>query len=118
MEQEITNIWTNFQKELKGFIQKRTQNSSATEDILQDVFVKVIDKIDRIKQTENLRQYLYAIVRNAIADYYRQQKPTLSEEQIPEASFTSETSQNLNNIIADCCLRPFIDQLPSKYKEN
>lgn len=117
MKQEITDIWTNFQKELSHFIQKRTQDSNATADILQEVFVKVINKIDTLNQTKNLRQYLYAMVRNAIVDYYRQQKPVLSEEHIPEATFTIDSANQLNTIIASCCVRPFIEQLAPKYKE-
>lgn len=117
MKQEVSGIWTNFQKELSFFIQKRTQDSNATADILQEVFIKVIEKIDMLNQTKNLRQYLYAMVRNAIVDHHRQQKPLLSEGKIPAAVFTEETTEDLNTLIAACCIRPFINQLAPKYKE-
>lgn len=117
MNQEITDIWNNFHQELKAFIQKRTQNRTATDDILQEVFVKIITKIDTVNQTENLRQYIYAMVRNGIVDHYRQQKLVLSEVPIPDMGISNEASDNLTEIIANRCIRPFIEKLGPKYQE-
>jgi len=117
MNQEVTDIWNNFQKELRTYILHRTKNSSATDDILQEVFVKVTQKITLLNQTENLRQYLFAMVKNAMTDYYRQQKLVLPEEAIPDVEDTSEATNSLNKVIAECCVRPFINRLAPKYKE-
>ena len=44
MTTEVTNIWTDFHKELKAFIRNKTRNSADTDDILQEVFIKIIRK--------------------------------------------------------------------------
>ena len=95
---------------------RRTASKDVADDILQEVFLKVIIYKEKINQTENLQQYLDGMVKNAIADYYRQAKNTLPEEAIPEQAIGIESSDNLNEVIANC-IRPFINNLDAKYKE-
>ena len=42
MTAEITRIWTDFNKELKGYIKKVVKNQSDADDILQEVFTTKI----------------------------------------------------------------------------
>jgi RNA polymerase sigma-70 factor, ECF subfamily len=116
MTTEIASIWTAFHKELKAFIQNKTRNSADTDDILQDVFIKIIRNFDKVTQAENLRHYLYGIVRNAINDYFRNRKPILDTENIKE-EFTEEETQTLNTTVAESCIKPFIQKLPEHYRE-
>lgn len=116
MTNEVTIIWTDFHKELKAFILNKTRNSTDTDDILQDVFIKIIRNIDKINQAENLRHYLYGIVRNAINDYFRNRKLIIDDTEIEE-NLTEEDAQSLNTTIAECCIKPFINKLPDNYRE-
>lgn len=117
MATEISTIWRDFHKELKAFIQNKTRNTADTDDILQDVFIKIIRNIDKVRQSENLRYYLYGIVRNAINDYFRNRKPMLGTEDIKEEEFTEAETRSLNETVAECCIKPFINQLPEHYRE-
>lgn len=116
MTNGVTSIYTDFQKELKGFIYNKTKNSADTDDILQEVFIKIIRNIDKINQSENLRQYLYGIVRNTINDYFRSRKNITTDTELPEPLKEVET-QSLNSTIAECCIKPFINKLSDNYKE-
>jgi len=116
MTTDVTNIWNQFHKELGGFISKTVRNSTDKDDILQEVFVKIIRNQAKVNQAVNLRQYLYGIVRNTINDYFKSQKHNSHTSEMPEF-LTEEEAQSLNATIADCCITPFIQQLPEKYKE-
>lgn len=116
MTKDVTNIWTNFNKELKGFIYNKTRNSADTDDILQEAFVKIIRNIDKVNQSENLRQYIYGIVRNTLNDYFKNQKIFSSDNDIQEQFSETETN-SLNETIAACCIKPFINKLPENYKQ-
>jgi RNA polymerase sigma-70 factor (ECF subfamily) len=116
MTNEVTAIWTDFHKELKAFILNKTRNSADTDDILQEVFIKIIRNIDKINQAENLRHYLYGIVRNAINDYFRNRKHVIDNSVIEE-KITEEENQSLNTTIAECCIKPFINKLPDNYRD-
>jgi len=56
------------------------------------------------------------MVKNAIADHYRKEKNILPEEAIPRQVIGKESTDNLNEVIANC-IRPFINNLDVKYKE-
>ncbi len=116
MNSDITTIWTTFQAELKRFILNKTRNKADTDDILQEVFIKIIKQIDKVNEAENLKKYLYGIVRNAVNDYFRNRQLSLGESDVP-FELTEAEAQSLNETIADCCIHPFIKQLPEKYRE-
>lgn len=116
MTTEVTTIWINFHKELKAFILNKTRNSADTDDILQDVFIKIIRNIDKVNQAENLKNYLYGIVRNSINDYFKNKKIASTSVEIVE-KITEEDTQSLNRTIAECCIKPFINKLPNDYRE-
>ena len=115
MTTDITKIWTDFHKELKGFILKKTRNAADTDDLLQDVFIKIIRNIDKVKNAENLRHYLYTMVRNTINDHFRNKRLDINDNEILE-NLTEEETQSLNSTIAECCIRPFINKLPEDYR--
>lgn len=109
-------IWTDFNGELKGFILKKVKNESIANDILQDVFLKIIDNSNKVTAANDIQQYIYGIARNVTVDYFRStaKKNDLEETHTP---FTEEDTQYLNETIANCCIRPFISQLPAKYQQ-
>ena len=113
---EITSIWDNFHKELRAFIQNKTRNHADTDDILQDAFVRIIRNWNRVNQSENLRLYLYGIVRNTIYDHFKHKSKVFESTSIEEV-FTDEEVQNLNATVADLCVKPFINKLPDHYRE-
>jgi len=117
MAKDITNIWTDFHKELKAFIQNKTRNSADTDDILQDVFIKIIRNSDKVRQSENLRHYLFGIVKNTIYDHFNKRKTTVLDTAMTVDVFTYEDAQNLNETIAECCIKQFINKLPNHYRE-
>src|SRR5216683_1532991 len=70
-------IWEEFHPRLKQFILKRIPDQQNAEDILQEVFLKIHTRIDTLRDEEKLQSWIYQIARNAIADYYREQKATV-----------------------------------------
>jgi len=115
MTTEVTHIWIEFQAELKRFIFNKTRSKADTDDILQEVFIKIIKNFDKVNESKNQRKYLYGIVRNSINDYFKNKQNITDDSLIPE--LTEDESKLLNETIADCCILPFINLLPEKYKE-
>jgi RNA polymerase sigma-70 factor, ECF subfamily len=116
MTVDITDIWNNFHKEIKSYIAKVVKNQTDADDILQDVFIKIISNNEKVNQAKDLRQYIFGMVRNAIGDYFRNKKFLDSDLGI-SATLVEEDEEFLNATIAECCIKPFINQLPEKYKE-
>ncbi|GJM34230.1 MAG: RNA polymerase sigma factor SigZ [Saprospiraceae bacterium] len=118
MTKDVSNIWLEFHKELKGFIVNKVCNQADSDDLLQEVFIKIIHHQDKVSQAKNMRNYLYGIVRNAISDHFRKKREAYEDlDGIPEP-LSLEDEQSLNEAIAACCLKPFIDKLPEKYRDS
>lgn len=101
-----------FHNELKGFVYKRVKDKALTDDIIQDVFLKVQSKSDQLKEKDKLIGWIYQIARNAITDYFREKSKVIRPADIDWESD--------NSILTDCvthCLRETLETLPEKYRE-
>ncbi|HEY3266609.1 MAG TPA: RNA polymerase sigma factor [Armatimonadota bacterium] len=56
---------------IRRFVERLIGRSPATEDILQDAFLSLYLNLDRLEPAENLRPFLYRIVRNRCYDEMR-----------------------------------------------
>lgn len=106
--------WQNHKAQLHSYINKKINDSSASDDILQDVFIKASTNIHQLKAKGNLKSWLYRIAHNAVMDYYRQ-KPAFEElpEHIAEEelTYTEKAQWEMAEIIS-----PLIQELPDKYR--
>jgi RNA polymerase sigma-70 factor (ECF subfamily) len=112
----INEIWEDFSNVLRGFIFSQVRDEAITDDILQEVFIKIIDNIGKLKDKTKLRAWLYQITRNAIIDHYRHHKtevsiPKILEDVADEPEVEAQFSEEL-----DPCIRALIERLPDKYK--
>ena len=109
-------LWDTFEVPIKHFILKYTHNETVTEDILQDVFLKVHMHIETLQDEKKLQAWLYQIARHTIYDYYRSQKMTMHTLpeifDLPVESTLVGAEQALLP-----CLKEMVDQLPPLYRE-
>ena len=119
MEQITLNVsdqlWAEYRQQLYFFILKRVNDPHIAEDIVQDVLIKVYANRDSLRDDTKLRPWLYQITRNAITDYYRSAKNSV--ELPDELPLVEEDDESVSKVLADCCIRPFIEQLPTPYRE-
>lgn len=108
------NLWIEYKDQLLGFIKKRVSDPNLAEDLLQELFVRVAEKIDSVKDEERLVAWLYQIARNLINDHYRKGKAFV--ELGDEAAEEEPESGDLSRQDLGCCLNPMIQQLPEKYR--
>jgi len=108
-----TTIWSEFSESLKRFILSRVKNEDATNDLLQEVFIKIHLKINTIKKQESIKSWVYTITNNVINDYFK--KNTKTVHLASEVSDT-ETETNEKHSAIDC-LKPLVKNLPTTYRE-
>ncbi|MCL6267210.1 RNA polymerase sigma factor SigZ [Flagellimonas myxillae] len=107
-------IWNTFNQQLLGFIKARVNSKETAEDILQEVFIKIHKGVDKLKDSSKIESWIYQITRNSIIDHYRKRK--LSTQ---ELNFDTALPEEIDEATLDFteCLKPFIQQLPEKYKD-
>ena len=113
MSQDTTEIWNEFKDNIYHFILKRVKNESFSDDLLQDVFIKVHLNKDKLKDETKIQSWIYQITRNVINDYYNKDKKNSGEE-VPDLEDEEVGFYGKQEMF--CCLKPFIKELPEKYK--
>lgn len=108
-------IWYEYHARLRSFIKSRVIDDTATDDTLQNVFLKMHTGLASLQDKTKLKSWLYQIARNAIIDYFRSRKPTVEVPEWlpqPETDSGEKVAQELSK-----CLQPMIQLLPENYRE-
>lgn len=108
-------VWDEFSARLHSYIMKRVKDEAQADDILQEVFLRIHQKLETLQEEEKLKSWVFSITQNTLNDYFRQQKKR-QEEPIEDEEHIPDEEQSDGNMQA--CLRPFIQQLPEPYKHT
>lgn len=87
---QIDVLYSNFYKELFLYVQNRMKDPDLTEEIVQDIFVKVCENKELMKNLkgEQTKVWLLKVARNHCIDYWRKSQKT-KEESVKREFFHS-----------------------------
>jgi RNA polymerase sigma-70 factor (ECF subfamily) len=110
-----SHLWGEYRTTLYRFILKRVNDPAMAEDIVQDVLIKVYERLNSLKDPEKILSWMYQITRNVIVDYYRKYNPT---EDIDNTVLIKEINieEDVEKELAQCLL-PMVNQLPTNYRQ-
>jgi RNA polymerase sigma-70 factor (ECF subfamily) len=60
---------------LRWFVRKRVSNPEEADDLVQEICLRAVSKIDTIRDDARVESWLYQIARNAVIDHYRRTRP-------------------------------------------
>jgi len=102
---------------LQQFIRTRVEDETTTEDLLQEVFLRIHQQIDTLRDVKKLESWVYQITRNAIIDYYRSKRPTATLD-IPEVVALPEALPD-DDIVSDLfpSVRAMVGNLPEQDRQ-
>jgi len=111
----VVPVFQQYEQELLSFINKRLKEKSYSNDVLNDVLLKVYHNCEKLPKLKNNRAWLYQITRNALYDYFReQQKRNQLEEKYPYQDEAPD--EELYQLLAPL-LPSMIRMLPKQYAE-
>lgn len=118
---EIEEIWKQFGQQLRNFIQVRVPEAHIADELTQELLIKAYNNLSSLQDYDRLDAWLYRIARNVINDYYRK-KSTDKENLMAEmdeivVSIEDDSQQNHIREELSQCVKPFIYELPSKYRQ-
>lgn len=114
---EINSVHHTFHKSLAQYIQKKVTNTNDVEDIVQEVFIKIYQKIDTLKEEDKIQNWIFTIARNSIIDYYRKNKSKIEVPLSEYDDIAQIDSEEDNTKGMEKCLKGFINKLPEEYRE-
>lgn len=90
----ITSVYNESRAEILGYIAKRINSRQDAEDMVQDLYLKLLGYNTLLKE-ETLLNFIYKIAKNLIVDYYRHNKfyVTAHNSFIRELSSTSNITE-------------------------
>ena len=109
---DVPALWQEHKNELRNFILKRVKEEDLTNDILQDVLMKVYNFCISKSGVRNIRSWLYQIAQNTITDHYRKQSKTTNLDNLTEIEYED---QNIAFSEATNYILPMIEFLPKEY---
>jgi RNA polymerase sigma-70 factor, ECF subfamily len=120
MPNEITDLWQTFRDRLHQFVRQRVQNPADAEDIVQEVFLRIHQRLSTLKERDRLIPWMFQIARNAAIDYYRsplrrREIPMADEVEQQLSDSQDDDDPSLNRELA-ACLRPLLATLPDTYR--
>src|SRR5437879_891380 len=74
-DQRISDVVKREQSRLRNFIRRRVPDPRDAEDILQDVFYKLVEANRLLMPIEHVTGWLFRVARNRITDLFRKKRP-------------------------------------------
>ena len=105
-------VWKTYNIDIKRFIMSKVKDKTSTDDILQDIFIKIHIKLNTLQDVKKLKSWVFAIARNSITDYFKNTKQTFNT---PILEISVE-EKNHTHTEKDC-LYGIIKNLPKKYRD-
>src|SRR6476661_6953637 len=99
-DQRISEVVKREGSRLRNFIRRRVADPRDAEDVLQDVFYKLVEANRLLMPIDHVTGWLFRVARNRITDLFRKKQP----ERFSELQVTGEEGERLE----------FEDLLPSR----
>ena len=109
---DVPALWQEHKNELRNFILKRVKEEDLTNDILQDVLMKVYNFCISKSGVRNIRSWLFQIAQNTITDHYRKQSKFTNLDNLNEIEYED---QNIAFSEATNYILPMLEFLPKEY---
>ena len=90
-DQRISEVVKREQPRLRNFIRRRVPDPRDAEDILQDVFYKLVEANRLLMPIEHVTGWLFRVARNRITDLFRKKRP----ESVSNPSVANEDDDEL-----------------------
>ncbi len=74
-DQRISEVVKREQARLRNFIRRRVPDPRDAEDVLQDVFYKLVEANRLLMPIDHVTAWLFRVARNRITDLFRKKKP-------------------------------------------
>jgi RNA polymerase sigma factor (sigma-70 family) len=83
-ERQIAEIVAKERPRLRNFIRRRVPDPSDVEDIVQDVFYRLVEANRLLMPIEHVTGWLFSVARNRITDLFRKKRPENFSDKVVE----------------------------------
>lgn len=120
-DQRITDVVQREQSRLRDFIRRRVPDPRDAEDVLQDVFYRLVEANRLLMPIDHITGWLFRVARNRITDLFRKKQPERIddelriEELLPSPDGGPDAIYARNVLLEE--LAEALDELPDEQRE-
>lgn len=100
-----------------AFLERRVESREVAEEILQNAFVKSIEKRDQLQADESAVAWFYRLLRNAVVDHYRRRDALGRARERHAAEVLGEPIEPEAQAAICACIDGLISTLKREYEE-
>jgi RNA polymerase sigma-70 factor, ECF subfamily len=117
-------IWREFSVPIRGFVRRRLPPEVDADDVVQDVFLRVVRRSDQLGDVADLEAWIYRITRSALTDALRsaRRRRVRASDVDPASIAAGETDVTADEDERSAmrellpCLQPFVQRLEQPYR--
>jgi RNA polymerase sigma factor (sigma-70 family) len=99
-DQRIADVVERERSRLRNFIRRRVPDPRDAEDILQDVFYKLVEANRLLMPIDHVTGWLFQVARNRIIDFFRKKKPeSFSDRGSEDPRYDSDEELQLEDLL-------------------
>lgn len=105
-------VWDLYAQDIRHFILSMVKDVVIADDLLQETFIKIHMKLDRLKDDRKVKAWVFSIARYTVMDYFRQHDlscPMDENNVIEEPAHSDHTRED--------CFHGILKTLPQKYRD-
>lgn len=110
----MEEIWLQFESKLRAFTLSKVSDPVVADDILQELFLKIHDNIDKLNDETKIQSWIFQICRNLITDYFRVQSKN-ELKLLPDTDADPGSDEVMTEALED--LVKMMNDLPPEYCE-
>jgi len=119
MNERVQQVLVDNHRKFLAFLERRVGSRAVAEDILQDAFVRGVERSDSIRDEGSATAWFYRMLRNALVDHYRRRGA--EARALVEVADVMETTQpppddELMGAVCDC-IGSLVETLKSDYAD-
>ena len=118
MTPEVVSVLVDNHRRFLSFLERRVGSREVAEDILQDAFVRGLNRVDQLREQDSVIAWFYRALRNALVDHWRR---TRTEQRALEELAASDVSDPVSDpemMKTVCeCATALLETLKPQYAE-
>jgi RNA polymerase sigma factor (sigma-70 family) len=114
---EVLRVLVDNHARFLAFLERRVGSRHVAEDILQEAFVRSLDRAGSIRKADSAVAWFYRLLRNAIADHFRRQEVrdrTLAQFSAGTDEEVAAADRELEAVVCACVME-LLDTLKPEY---
>lgn len=113
----FAKLYDEYATKIQRFVYFKVSDRESTQDITNEVFIKILNYLADGGQINNFQSFLYRTARNLIIDFYRTRRPSEPLEQAGEIIIKTDFDQNIDQKIIIENVKKYLGNLKPEYQE-